>query len=656
MPFSFAGRTLRRAGVVGSGRIGPGIALFLSRELGPLGVPVFVTDVSRAALDEGRAQVARRLLKAVDRGLISSDGARSAANNIKFTLDISCLIECDLVIEAVTEDPRAKADLFHEMERLVNPQAVLASNSSHLEPERIFQKVRRPERTVVLHHFFPADTNPLVEVVPGPQTRVTDWCLRLYEKLGKVPIRAGGRYGYAVNPIFEGLFLAALLEAEKGVPTPAVDAIACRTLGMSAGPFTTVNLARATGLRRTGLMESGRKIMPWFRSTPMLDRKAASGERWETADAGDTVSYSDAMFKRISAALMGAYLGLACEAVESGQADPGDLEIAIETGLAMKPPFELMNELGPWKTRELIEAYARENPGFKIPKRFGPWSLSHIRRTDIGDVAVITLKRPTKTNALTQDTYRQLDRAFAAVRDDPQIRAAVLTGFGNRAFCCGIDPATLAGLRTPLDARRLSSEGSAALSRIAGAGKPVVCALNGPAAGAGCDLAYACSARIARKDMPAPFTHHEVLMGIIPGTGATQRLPRLIDFAIAWRVLRTGGSIYITDALRCGLILEEVEGDLVERAAELARALRPVPPPDVRPHPPPPDVDLGRLSRKVDEILRKAILQGTEMPLEKALAFETDCFAEVFATRDCRIGLDNYLRTRLREHPLFVHA
>jgi enoyl-CoA hydratase/carnithine racemase/3-hydroxyacyl-CoA dehydrogenase len=607
-------------------------------------------------MDEGREYVARRLLKAVDLQQIPAAQAQAAANNIRFTLDKSFLVECDLVIEAVPERLETKIAVFEEMERLVNPQAILASNSSHLEPDLLFAKARHPERTLILHHFFPAESNPLVEAVPGPKTQVTEGCLRFYEALGKLPIRAGGRYGYAVNPIFEGFFLAAILEAEKGLPTPVIDAIACRAFGMASRPFTTVNLARAGALRQIGLREYGRKIMPWFRSPAFLDEKVATREKWDTAGSGDTVSYSDAMYVRLSQQLMGAYFGLACEVIESGQANLGDLETGIEMGLAMKPPFTMMNELGPRRTRELVEAYAKNNPGFKVPRQFGPWTIPHVFREDHADVAVVTLKRPRTLNALTPDVYRQIDREFAAIQDDPKIRAAVLTGFGTRAFVSGTDIKTLAAIRTPEEARRLSREAQGILSRLAGLGKPVVCALNGPALGSGCELAYACSARIARKGLPSLFSHPEVRLGLIPGAGGIQRLVRLIDVASAWRILRTGGAIGGAEALRLGLILEEVEGDLVERAEELARTIQLVPLPAVRPRAALPEVDLGGLSRKIDEILRRAILQGAAMPFEKALEFEAECFGEVFATRDCRIGLENYLRTRLREPARFVHS
>ena len=187
-------------------------------------------------------------------------------------------------------------------------------------------------------------------------------------------------------------------------------------------------------------------------------------------------------------------------------------------------------------------------------------------------------------------------------------------------------------------------------------GKPVVAALNGVSMGAGSELAYACTARVACKGIATLFSHPEVKLGIIPGGGATQRLPRLIDFSTAWKILRTGGSLSGAEALRLGLVREEVDGNPIDRAIELARTL---PPGELRtPRVPsaPPELDLKGLSLKVDEILRKAILQGAALPLEAALELESRCFGEVFATRDCRIGLENYLKTGLKQPAHFTHS
>ena len=656
MAFSLAGRTAGRVAVVGSGNIGPDVALFFAKALTRHGVPVLLHDTSQEALDAGRARVEEKLRRGGGLGLFTPFEVESIEKCIQRSIDPSFLTGCDLVVEAVTEDLALKQGVFERMERIVPPHAILASTSSHLEPERIFERVRHPERTIVHHFFFPADRNPLVEIVAGPQAATVEWCCRFYEAMGKVPIRVKGRFGYAINPIFEGLYLAAMLIEEQGYPPAVIDAIACRALGASVGPFGVVNLAGGTLTTPESLRAYGEKIMPWFRPPQALLDQTATGEPWRTADRGDTVSYSTRMYDEISAALLGAYFGLAAEAIESGVADLGDLEIGIELGLGLKPPFAMMNELGPARARGLVEAYARANPGFRLPRDSGPWNVPVVLREDRDDVAVLTLRRPKTLNALTRDAFRQLDLHLAAIRDDARIRGAVLTGFGTRAFAAGVDIALLSSLASPDHARTASLECSRILRRIETLGKPVVCALNGLSLGTGSELAYACTARIARRGLPMLFGQPEVRLGIIPGAGATQRLPRLIDFAVAWRLLRTGGTLSSGEARHLGLISEEIDGDLVPRAVELARSLAPAALPEPTVPAVLPEVDLRGLSRKVDEILRRAILDGAKLPLDPALDVESRSFGDVYATRDHRIGLDNYLKTSLKQPANFVHA
>ena len=140
-----------------------------------------------------------------------------------------------------------KLRIFERLASLCGPDAILASNSSHIEPEEIFASLppAARKRALVLHYFFPADRNPVVEVVSGRETDpvVADAMMAFYEQIGKVPVRVASRFGFAVNPVFEGLFLAAALAVESGLGTvKEVDAAARRALGLGVGPFTAMNL------------------------------------------------------------------------------------------------------------------------------------------------------------------------------------------------------------------------------------------------------------------------------------------------------------------------------------------------------------------------------------------------------------------------------
>ncbi|HEY6826362.1 MAG TPA: 3-hydroxyacyl-CoA dehydrogenase family protein, partial [Gemmatimonadaceae bacterium] len=232
-------------GVVGSGQIGPDIALYFAKALAPFGVGVTVVDVSPDALARGRAKLEQKVAKARETGAFSAAQAEAIMSAVTFTTDYDALRSANLVVEAATENLEIKRRIFEQLEALCASTAVLASNSSHIEPGRIFETMRRRDRALVLHYFFPAERNPIVEIVSGPDTSpvLADTMMGFYEAIGKVPVRVGGRYGYAVNPIFEGLFLAAAIAVEEGLGTvKEVDAAAKRALGLGVGPFTAMNL------------------------------------------------------------------------------------------------------------------------------------------------------------------------------------------------------------------------------------------------------------------------------------------------------------------------------------------------------------------------------------------------------------------------------
>src|SRR5688572_15703142 len=222
MPFKLGGRTISKIGVIGSGQIGPDIALYFSKVLGPHGVPIVVQDISQAALDAGAAKTKKKIEKGAETGSFKPDEAEAMFRNITFTADLAALKGADFIVEAASERPDIKQGIFEKLEGLVSPDAILASNSSHMEPEVIFEKTKRRDRALVIHYFFPAERNLVVEVVPGTDTSpaVADFCMAFYEAIGKAPIRVKSRYGYALDPIFEGLFLASLLMADAKIASP----------------------------------------------------------------------------------------------------------------------------------------------------------------------------------------------------------------------------------------------------------------------------------------------------------------------------------------------------------------------------------------------------------------------------------------------------
>ena len=673
MAWEIFGRSVNKIGVVGSGNIGPDIALYFSKVLHGQGVTVTVVDIAENALKSGEARVKGKLGRGVKTGAFRQEEVDSMTANISWTSDYSQLSGADLVIEAATEDRAIKSKIFAELEKICPETAIFASNSSHMEPETIFAELKNKKRCLVIHYFFPAERSIIVEIVPGKDTasEITDFLMKFYEQIGKAPIRVKSRYGYAIDPIFEGLFLASALLVEKGVGTVnQVDAMAQRALGLGVGPFTAMNLTGGNPITQHGLTQMHEKINPWFHCPRILDSQVSIGRPWDTPMMGEAVGYNENDFEMVSSLLKGAIFGLVCEILDSGISNITDLEMAVENALVMNPPFQMMNKMGVDKALGLVEAYAKEWPEFSIPKvlveqaRSGkPWDIPFVFREDKDGIAVVTIRRPKTLNALNPIVLKQLETIFTGIKKDSKIKGAVLTGFGVKAFVSGADINVLARIRIPEEGEALALSGQETLSLIENLGKPVICAMNGLAFGGGNELAMACTARIAQKGLNILVGQPEPKLGIIPGYGGSQRFPRIVGLLNAWPILRTGNPISSSEALKIGLIQEEVKGDIKEAGIAFAKKVISgkvkVPPIKREPMEIPeslPEVDIGHLSRKIDEILQKVIIEGARMTLEDGLKHEAKTFGECVRTKDMRIGMENFMKYGPKRNAEFAHA
>jgi enoyl-CoA hydratase/3-hydroxyacyl-CoA dehydrogenase len=672
MAFTMFGRTIRKIGIIGSGNIGPDIALHFSQNLFSHGVPVVVVDIVQAALDAGSKKAESKMAKAAEKGIYKKGEADAIFKNMTFTTDYGKIADADFVIEAAFEREDVKHKIFDQCQAACPKTAIFASNSSHMEPEVIFKKMKDKSRCLVIHYFFPAERNILLEIVPGKDTdpALTEYLMKLYEFIGKAPIKVKSRYGYAVDPVFEGLFEATALTAEKGLASvKQADVIVQKALGMGVGPFTAHNLAGGNPITQHGLTESHTKIMPWYRSPKILDDQVKLGKPWETAARGEVVEYKAETYEAVSNRVIGAYFGMVCEIVESGISNVGDMELAMDVGLVLNPPFAMMNKMGVKKALELVEAYAKENPEFKVVEVLKkqastgqPWKIPVVFREDKGDIAIVKIRRPKVLNALNEDVLEQLRGIFTDIQKDSKIKGAILTGFGTRAFVSGADIGMLASQKTPQEAEAGCLKTHSVFNVIENLGKPVVCAMNGLAFGGGNEIAMACTARIATKGQKVFVGQPEPKLGFIPGAGGTQRLPRLIGIEKAWPILRSSNPISSAQAREMGLIQEEVEGDLIEAAMDWVKKILSgkvkVPSIPKGPIPIPSklaEVDLGHLSRKVDSLLQRAILEGAKMTLEEGLKLEAKIFGECSLTQDRKIGIENFMKNGPKVNANFVH-
>lgn len=186
-------------------------------------------------------------------------------------------------------------------------------------------------------------------------------------------------------------------------------------------------------------------------------------------------------------------------------------------------------------------------------------------------IAYVTLNRPKVLNALNKATWQDLQTAFKEAHDDETVRGIILTGGGDKAFIAGADISELA-TASAVQAEESSSFGQDVLNFIENLGKPVIAAINGFALGGGCETAMACTIRLASEH--AKFGQPEVKLGLIPGGGGTQRLPRLVGKGRALQLILSGGMINASEAYRIGLVNEVVPAaDLIPRAEAILREI-----------------------------------------------------------------------------------
>src|SRR3954463_12799728 len=198
-------------------------------------------------------------------------------------------------------------------------------------------------------------------------------------------------------------------------------------------------------------------------------------------------------------------------------------------------------------------------------------ALENVLYETKGAIAYVTLNRPKVLNALNQQTWKELRTVFEDARDDPDIRGVILTGAGDKAFIAGADISELAQV-TAVEAEQSSAFGQGVLDVIENLGKPVIAAVNGFALGGGCETAMACTIRIAAEN--AKFGQPEVKLGVIPGGGGTQRLPRLVGKGRALQVILSGEMISAQEAYRIGLVNEVVPAaELITRAEAILKQI-----------------------------------------------------------------------------------
>jgi enoyl-CoA hydratase/3-hydroxyacyl-CoA dehydrogenase len=650
-------------GVIGSGSIGPDLAYGFLSALAREGGTVFLHDIKPAALEAGVARIEKYMEKARARGKLSAREAEAMRQRLVPTPDLSRLAGCEYVLEAATEDLATKRAILKGLEQVVRPDCLVGFATSGLPRAQIAAGAQHPERCFVNHPFYPAWRALPIEVVLSGDHALGARMVATLRKLGKVPIVTKDVACFAADDIFVNYCAEAARIVEEGLATPAqVDAVVDAAVG-GGGPFWVMDLTNGNGLnvKCLELMRAAPTGSDWF-APPAIFRTQGSA-RWFPEGRPGREASTPEVARRIRDRVLAVLLARSVFVVDEGICDASDLDWLSRNALGFSPGLlDLAQALGVEEVHRICTAYAAEHRGFEVPRsirekrpaRF----LANVVVEGDGELAVVTVRRPEVRNALSERTMRELDEVFAALQADPGVRGIVLTSFDGAL--AGADIGELAVLPDVAACERSSSTGQRVLDRIAASRKPVVAAVDGPVLGGGAELSMACHARVVGTQLA--LGQPEVNLGIIPGYGGTQRLPRLVGVERALELLRTGRTVSAREACAWGWATGEPAADPLAAAKALVRdhlrgkvALAPVDPRPVSLPARLPEVDLGHRSLAIDEILVDVVVRGLALPLEQGLAVESAGFGRCKRTVDMDIGMKNFIQNGPRVPAVFLH-
>jgi enoyl-CoA hydratase/3-hydroxyacyl-CoA dehydrogenase len=650
-------------GVIGSGSIGPDLAYGFLSAIARSGGTVFLHDIKREKLDAGVARIDGYVEKARARGKLTSRDAEAIRQRLVPTLEIDALAACEYVLEAATEDLATKRAILARLEGVVGAECLIGFATSGIPRAQIAAGAKRPERCFVNHPFYPAWRSLPIEIVLSGDAAYGDRMVALMKQLGKVPVVTKDVPCFAADDIFVNYCAEAARIVAEGLATPAqVDKVVDEAVG-GGGPFWVMDLTRGNllNVHCAELMHAAPTGSPWFAPPPIF--RTQGNTPWHREGRPGREPCSPAVAREIRDRILAVLLARTYFVLDGGICGASELNWLTRSALGFsKGLLDVADELGADEVHRVCAAYAATHPGFEVPGSIRDRRLARFHRNVVverdGDLAIVAIRRPEVKNALSEQTMRELDQVFAALEADAVVRGVVLTSFDGAL--AGADIGELAALKDVPACEASSSGGQRVLDRIAALSKPVVAAVDGPVMGGGAELSMACHARVVGPQLA--LAQPEVNLGIIPGYGGTQRLPRLVGVERAAEMLRTGRTLTASDACAWGWAAGEPAADFVGAAKALVRKhlagavkLAPLDPAPVAIPERLPPVDLGHRSLAVDAILVDVMREGLGLPLAEGLAVESRGFGRCKRTVDMDIGMRNFIQNGPRVPAVFLH-
>ena len=651
-----------KVGVVGAGTMGGEIAQVIASA----GLPVVLKDVEQRFVDVGlqkaeevtRAQYGSLVKKEKLTQEAADEQAAAVIARITGAISYDGFGDVDFVIEAVPERIELKQAVFAELDAATPGHAILASNTSSLSISEMADGTSRPEQVVGFHFFYPASMMRLIEVIEGEETspETVQRAISFAMQIRKLPVRCAEVPGFVVNRILNSAASELWrVQEEEGLSIQAIDRVAVENKVAPMGPFILADLLGLDTVLHVAehLHES---YGDRFYVQPAMAKLVAAGDYGAKTgkgfyENGDPRSDGKEDFDGVELVERFTLKAIveACMLLEEGVATIRDIDLGMMAGAGLiPPPFARADGQGldvllkrleraesewgehyapPTILRRLV---AQGRLGSAAGQGFFPYARPDSdEETPVaverrGDVAIAWLRNP-PANSISPAVVEALRAAWDSVQTTS--RAFVIASADPMLFCAGADIKAF----TKMDeaaGRDLLLNMHGLLREMEQSSIVTIAAVNAVAFGGGCELAMACDVRIAAES--ATFGQPEISLGIIPGFGGTQRLPRLVGEGKALEMNITGEPIGAEEAYALGLVNAVVpDHELFDTALAWARKLA------------------GQAPIAIEQIKRT---RGAA-DLDSGIALEQQAFATVFATEDAREGIGAFLGKRT---PKFV--
>jgi enoyl-CoA hydratase/3-hydroxyacyl-CoA dehydrogenase len=657
-----------KAAVVGAGTMGGQIA----QTIAAAGIPVVLKDIDDALVDAG-LQEARNVTsgqvgKLAEKGKITAEQAEAQIEEIlgriHGTTTYEAFGDVDFVVEAVPERMDIKQAVFAELDAATPGHAILASNTSSLSITEMGEATLRPEKVIGFHYFYPASIMPLIEIVEGEDTsaETLSATITFAQSIRKQPITCAEVPGFVVNRILNsGISEVWRKQEEEGLSIKKIDEGVGAAGVVPVGPYYLVNLlgldtvlhvaehlVESYGEERFYVPKGMQKLV----ANGKLGAKTGGDGFYDPQGEANIAGENDPDIPELVEMLSLKTFLEACLVLEEGVATHRDIDFGMMAGAGLDPrrgllpPFMKADSEGLDTVLERMES-AQERHGerftpptilrrlvaqgrlgqktgqgfYAYPQPDAEQPAEVVKLETRGDGVAIAWLANGQMNSISPQVIEDLGKVWAKVKGSG-VRALVIASSNPFLYCAGADIKAFTTMDESSGAELIN--GAHELFRELGSeGIVTIAAVNGLAFGGGCELAMACDVRIAARS--AIFGQPEIKLGIIPGFGGTQRLPRLVGSNKALEMNLIGDPILAEEAFELGLANRLVDDhELLDTALQWARKLA------------------GQAPLAVAQIKR---VSGNG-DLDAGIEAEKRAFAEVFASGDAKEGISAFLGKR----------